>query len=88
MTMKKAICVFLINCFFICSVASAATFNDLGVGSAILPVKSVNAVEKSLPDFANDNALESPINEKEYILGPGDVLAVHLLIGNSEMAVN
>ncbi|MBU0630341.1 MAG: SLBB domain-containing protein [Candidatus Margulisbacteria bacterium] len=51
-------------------------------------IQSVGAIEQAGPKSAGDMVLELPIDGAAYILGPGDLLAIHIIIGDGELSVD
>lgn len=51
-------------------------------------VQDVSAMEQSGPKSFEDISLEYPIDQNNYRLGPGDQLAVHIIVGDAELAID
>ena len=51
-------------------------------------IQDIQASEQSGPKTAGDMVMESPIDVNLYHLGPGDQLAIHLIVGDSELTID
>lgn len=62
---------------------------DLGQMNLNLPnIQDVQVSEQSGPKSMGDIVLESPIDEKSYRLGPGDLLSIHIIVGESDLFID
>jgi protein involved in polysaccharide export with SLBB domain len=65
---------------------SAADLNDNG--QKIPSIQSVQTSDKSAPLISLDMAMEAPVDAATYIVGPGDQLAVHIIVGDAELSID
>jgi polysaccharide export outer membrane protein len=80
--MKKIVAFGLI--LFLVSPVLAADISSLNLPS----IQSIGASEKALPQQSQEMVMESPIDPDSYRVGPGDVLAIHIIVGDSELTVD
>jgi protein involved in polysaccharide export with SLBB domain len=67
--------------------SDAAVLDTLGLN--IPNIQSINASEHSGPSASlGDSAMETPIDESSYKLGPGDVLGVHIIVGDADLTLD
>lgn len=66
--------------------ANAADVESLGL--TIPNIQNISPSEQSGPRSTGELVMESPVDPNSYRLGPGDVLAIHLIVGNSELSVD
>jgi protein involved in polysaccharide export with SLBB domain len=64
----------------------AIDISQLGIN--IPNVQNVDVTEKITPQATLSTVLESPIDENSYRIGPGDLLIVHIIVGNSELNID
>src|SRR3989339_989839 len=68
----------------------AASLDTLGLQQ--FNVQGVSAAEKSGPITSSisstDLVMELPVNENEYRLGPGDVISVNIIVGDSALSIS
>lgn len=85
--MKKTLCLLITTCLLGTTFPAFAISTD-NFGLSVPNIQSVQVAEQSGPKSGADLVMESPIDENGYLLGPGDQLAIHLIIGKAELAVD
>ena len=67
--------------------SDAAMLDTLGLN--VPNIQTINASEHSGPAASQgDSALEAPIDEASYKLGPGDQLAIHVIAGDGDLTLD
>jgi len=66
--------------------ASAVELTTLGLN--IPNIQGISASEQAGPKTAMDQAMEYPVDETSYHLGPGDYLALHIIIENGDLSLD
>lgn len=87
----KGIALFLsLNMVLFCLPARAVDLGSMGLN--VPNIQGVGASEKSSPQARSgtgmETVMESPIDEQSYRLGPGDQLAVHMIVGDAELSID
>jgi len=80
----KIISMFIV--FLLSIQALAANVESFGLN--IPNIQNLSPSEQSGPTSGASLVLESPIDTKSYILGPGDILAIHIIVGDAEFSVD
>ncbi|OGC08531.1 hypothetical protein A2230_08450 [candidate division WOR-1 bacterium RIFOXYA2_FULL_36_21] len=76
----------LFSIFGAITLVYAVDINSLGL--TVPAIQEVPASEHSAPKSFGDMAMEGPIDAKSYILGPGDNISVHIIVGDEELSIN
>jgi len=86
--MKKYIAIMII--LSLVTPVLGADINALNAMNTLnLPsIQSINASETELPQQTQEMVMESPIDPDSYRIGPGDILAIHIIVGDSALTVN
>jgi protein involved in polysaccharide export with SLBB domain len=71
----------------ICFIGQVAAIDVGALGLNIPNIQGVGAAEKAGPQTTGDIALEYPIDENTYKLGPGDTLSVNIIVGESDLSI-
>ena len=85
--MKKVLCALIVTCLIGTTFPALAISTD-NFGLSVPNIQSVQVSEQSGPKSGGELVMESPVDENSYLLGPGDQLAIHLIIGNADLAVD
>lgn len=84
---SKGIALLLIlSIVFLSSPVRAVNIESLGLN--VPSIQGALSSDKSNPGVPQDTVMESPIDEQNYIIGPGDQIAVHVIVGNAELSIN
>ncbi len=72
---------------------NAASLDSLGL--SVPEIQQISASENSLPQISqqsqiisSDSVMESPIDESQYRLGPGDQLSVNIIVGEADLTIS
>lgn len=80
----------LISALMILALVSPAFAADVSTLNMNLPnIQSIQASDKAAPASSPTGlAMESPVDPDSYRVGPGDQLAIHIIVGDSELSVD
>ncbi|MBU0629967.1 MAG: SLBB domain-containing protein, partial [Candidatus Margulisbacteria bacterium] len=85
--MKKSISSLLI-CVLVAQATPLFAISIDSFGLSVPNIQDVQVSEQSGPKSAGDLVLEAPIDEEHYLLGPGDMLSIHLIVGNADLSID
>lgn len=92
--MRKTAIIFIVFLLFVLIISplnaidvDSLNSNNSGIYS-VKDVQEVRVSEQAAPKSSSEFAMESPVDPKNYKLGPGDLLGVHIIVGDSELSVD
>lgn len=87
--MVRVICLFISICLLLPMVPGRVVAIDIeSLGITIPNITNLSPSEQSAPKSAGDMVMESPVNIDNYKLGPGDTLAIHIIVGNADLSID
>jgi len=87
--MERIVALFITVCLLLPMVPGRVVALDIeSLGINIPNIRNLSPSEQSAPKSAGDMVMESPVNIDSYKLGPGDTLAIHIIVGNSDLSID